>query len=106
MNRRTILGAAAGAFLAAGAAGVIAMPSASATAGSCSDGGVGSASTWVLCTTGTGRYYAHVLCADQVHGYSAWYNGSTVSVGSKSYVTCPVQGGVQWTVDSVFSYAA
>jgi hypothetical protein len=106
MNRRKILGAAAGAFLAAGAAGAIAMPSASATAGSCSDGGTGRASTYVLCSTGTGRYYAHVQCADQVHGYSGWYNGATVSVGARSSVTCPVQGGVQWTVDSVFSYEA
>jgi hypothetical protein len=106
MNLSTIVGAAAGAFLAAGAAGAIAMPSASATAGSCSDGGTGRASTWVLCSSGTGRYYAHVQCADQVHGYSGWYNGATVSVGSRSSVTCPVQGGVQWTVDSVFTYEA
>ena len=106
MNLHKIVGAAAGAFLAAGAAGAIAMPSASATAGSCSDGGTGRASTWVLCSTGTGRYYAHVQCADQVHGYSGWYNGSAVNVGARSSVTCPVQGGVQWTVDSVFSYEA
>jgi hypothetical protein len=106
MRRRTIIGAAAGAFLAAGAAGAIAMPSAGATPGSCSDGGTGRASTWVLCSTGTGRYYAHVQCADQVHGYSAWYNGATVGIGSRSSVSCPVQGGVQWTVDSVFSYEA
>jgi hypothetical protein len=106
MNRRRILGAAAGTFLAVGAAGVIAMPTASATPGSCSDGGTGRSSTWALCSSGTGSYYAHVQCADQVHGYSGWYNGATVSVGSKSSVTCPAQGGVQWTVISVFSYEA
>ncbi len=106
MNLHKIVGAAAGAFLVAGAAGAIAMPSASATPGSCSDGGTGRASTWVLCSSGTGRYYAHVQCADQVHGYSGWYNGAIVSVGSRSYVTCPAQGGVQWTVDSVFTYEA
>ena len=106
MNLRKIVGAGAGAFLAAGAVGAIAMPSASAIPGSCSDGGTGRASTWVLCSSGTGSYYAHVQCADQVHGYSGWYNGSTVGIGSKSSVTCPLQGGVQWTVISVFSYAA
>ena len=106
MKLHKIAGAAAAAFLAAGAAGAIAMPSASATPGSCSDGGTGGSSTWVLCTSGTGSYYAHVQCADQVHGYSGWYNGRTVGIGSKSWVTCPLQGGVQWTVISVFSYQA
>ena len=106
MNRRKLVGAAAGAFLAVGAAGAIAMPSANAVPGSCSDGGTGRSSTWVVCTSGTGSYYAHVQCADQVHGYSGWYNGSTVGIGSRSSVSCPLQGGVQWTVVSVFSYEA
>lgn len=106
MNLRMRFGAAAGAFLAVGAAGAIAMPSAGATPGSCSDGGTGRSSTWVVCSTGSGSYYAHVQCADQVHGYSGWYNGSTVGIGSRSSVTCPSQGGVQWTVVSVFSYEA
>lgn len=106
MNLHKIVGAAAGAVLTAGAAGIIAMPSASATPSGCSDGGTGRSSSWALCTSGTGSYYAHVQCADQVHGYSGWYNGATVGVGSKSSVTCPLQGGVQWSVISVFTYEA
>ncbi|MGI8665077.1 MAG: hypothetical protein ACR2N4_03470 [Jatrophihabitans sp.] len=96
---------AAGLVIAVGASSLIVASPASAAPGSCAFYRNPSKTTGgVLCTSGSGTYYAHITCTDELRGSNSYINGPRVNIGTGSAVVCPKEGGVQFIATAGVAY--